>query len=145
MGKLGNMMGPEARREQGTKLHAMWEERLAEDPARLIGETVISLNVPGCRNLGYPLPSVMKWLVDVKPTIRQGMIDAAAKPAESAFRFRLGSMGSIWFDVERLEGSGVTKHARMNLMGNVKAGGSTVDDVESFRIIVDPTFEEKWQ
>ncbi len=95
--------------------------------------------------MGYPMEPVKRWFSEVEPTIRSKMIEDSVNPTEGAFRMRLGSSGSIWFMAHELAGAGVTKRARINLMGHLRSGGISVKDVDSFRIIVDPTFDIRWR
>ena len=92
----------------------------------------------GCEILKYDIAIVTRWFKSVVPRLRLMIERDYGSHNTSAAVFKLGTLGSIWFDV-LLEGDNKTKKTRVAL-----TGVGTPKNVQGFCIKLDPTFDPTW-
>lgn len=136
------MFDCEERYEQGVALSAAWNRAMgaSKDRSRFVQDYVkVLLNAPGCISLDYNIDDVLAWYAEVVPVVRAMLVRDYGVQAPNAVAFNgCGSIGSVWCDVP-LTGCGKTKKTRLCL-GRV----GTVQNIKSFTVMLDPTFEEEW-
>jgi hypothetical protein len=128
------------RRAEGRLVINAWKRKMSlEQHSDVIAAANYELNVDGCMQNQYDMALVWRWFDSVCPTLRSMLHKDYGSRKRSAAVFRLGDLGSIWFDVPLTSFWDKTKKTRVALIGI-----GTPSKLEGFRIILDPTFDEAW-
>ena len=127
------------RRADGEAVFAAWNRAMHYSlRARTLRSLKFEFNGPGCEEARYDMDKVRAWAVAVIPDVKAMLLNDYHSKDPDAATFRIDPQGSIWCDVS-LTGHGKTKKTRLCLTGI-----GTPANIENFRVMIDPTFDETW-